>query len=206
MSLTRKFLAAMGIEPEKIDEIITAHTETVNALKEERDKYKTDAEKLPDVQKKLDEATVKVKEYEDSDEKDKWKVKYDALREEYDEYKAGIDEEKSKNQKANAYRKLLKDAGVSEKRIDAVMRVTDLKDMELDDSGALKNAENLTETIKSEWAEFITERQEKGADTTTPPGEAGKNGAGDRSTPSRAAQVAAKHYEMLYGKKAEENK
>ena len=36
MSLTRKFLAALGIEQDKIDEIIEAHTETVNALKEEK--------------------------------------------------------------------------------------------------------------------------------------------------------------------------
>lgn len=33
MALTRKFLAAMGIEADKIDSIIDAHTETVDALK-----------------------------------------------------------------------------------------------------------------------------------------------------------------------------
>ena len=40
MSLTRKMLKAMGIEDEKIDQIIEAHTETVDALKEQRDGYK----------------------------------------------------------------------------------------------------------------------------------------------------------------------
>ena len=35
MALTRKMLKAMGIEEEKIDEIIDAHTETVNALKDQ---------------------------------------------------------------------------------------------------------------------------------------------------------------------------
>lgn len=204
MSLTRKFLQAMGIESDKIDEIISAHTDTVNALKEERDKYKVDAEKLPGVQTKLDEAAAKVKEYEDSDEKDKWKVKYDALREEYDGYKAGIDEEKSKLKKTSAYRKLLKDAGVSEKRLDAVMRVTDLKDMELDDSGAFKDADKLTEAIKTEWADFITTKQDQGASTPNPP--AGAGDGGDNGAPSRAAKVAAKHYELLYGKKTEDTK
>jgi hypothetical protein len=53
MALTRKFLKAMGIEEEKIEQIIDAHTETVNALKEERDNFKADAEKLPNVQKQL---------------------------------------------------------------------------------------------------------------------------------------------------------
>ena len=37
MSLTRKFLSALGIEDDKVDEIISAHTDTVNALKEQRD-------------------------------------------------------------------------------------------------------------------------------------------------------------------------
>ena len=202
MPLTRKFLQALGIEPDRIDEIITAHTDTVNALKEERDKYKVDAEKLPDAQKKLDEASAKVKEYEESDEKDKWKVRYDAIKEEYDEYKAGVDEEKSKAKKADAYRKLLKDVGVSERRINAVMRVTDLKDVELDDSGALKDADKLTDAIKAEWADFIAAPKEQGAATHTPP--AGE-GSGEAGAKSRAAQVAARHYEMLYGK-AEDKK
>ena len=53
MALTRKFLTALGVDADKIDEIITAHTDTVEALKEERDKYKADAELLPNVQEEL---------------------------------------------------------------------------------------------------------------------------------------------------------
>ena len=53
MSLTRKMLKAMGIEEEKIDQIIEAHTESIDALKEQRDQYKVDAEKLPALQKKI---------------------------------------------------------------------------------------------------------------------------------------------------------
>lgn len=202
MALTRKFLQAMGIDADKIDEIIGAHTETVNALKEERDKYKTDAERLPDVQKDLARVDKQLKEYEDADAKDKWKVKYDALREEYDEYKSGVDAEKTTAKKTGAYRKLLKDAGVSEKRLDAVMRVTDLKDVELDEDGKLKDAKKLTDAIKTEWADFITTRQDQGADTKTPP-PGGDPGDGGR-TPSRAAKIAERHYELMYGKKTEE--
>ena len=53
MALTRKFLSALGIDADKVDEIINAHTETVDALKNERDKYKADAEKLPEVTREL---------------------------------------------------------------------------------------------------------------------------------------------------------
>ena len=51
MALTRKFLSALGIEADKIDEIINAHSETVDALKEERDNFKSNAEKYADIQK-----------------------------------------------------------------------------------------------------------------------------------------------------------
>ena len=49
MALTRKFLASKGIDADVIDEIITAHTETISGLKDELDKanaFKAKAEKL----------------------------------------------------------------------------------------------------------------------------------------------------------------
>ena len=202
MALTRKFLTAMGIDDEKIDEIIHAHRETVDALKEERDSYKDDAEKLPEIQKELDKAKQQIEEAEKSDEKDKWKVKYDAIKEEYDNYKSGVDAEKSKQKKSDAYRELLKEAGVPEKRIPTILRVTDLDKLEFDEKeGKIKDSDKEKENIKTEWADFIPKEQTHGADTQTPPAGQG----GETHTLSRAAQVAAKRYEMLYGvKKAEE--
>ena len=55
MALTRKMLSAMGIDDEKQDEIINAHIEVVNALKEERDNYKSDSKKAESLQKQLDD-------------------------------------------------------------------------------------------------------------------------------------------------------
>ena len=55
MAVTRKLLKALGIEDEKADQILEAHTETVNEIREERDRYKADAEQLPGVQKELAE-------------------------------------------------------------------------------------------------------------------------------------------------------
>ena len=88
MALTRKFLSALGIEDDKVDEIIGAHTETVNALKEQRDSYKADAEKLPTVQKELDD----MKAAAEKNGKDAYKVKYDALKEDFDKFKADLKE------------------------------------------------------------------------------------------------------------------
>ena len=56
MSLSRKFLAGMGIEDKQIESIIEAHSDTVTALKNERDGYKEKAELVPDLQRQLEEA------------------------------------------------------------------------------------------------------------------------------------------------------
>ena len=55
MALTRKSLKAMGLTDEQVDSIIEMHTETVDGLKADIAKYKGDAEKLPGVQRKLDD-------------------------------------------------------------------------------------------------------------------------------------------------------
>ena len=60
MSITRKFLKAMGITDEQVESIIDAHTETVDGLKSDATKYKADAEQLAIVQKQLDEANAKL--------------------------------------------------------------------------------------------------------------------------------------------------
>lgn len=169
MALTRKMLKAMGIEDEKIDQIIEAHTETVDALKEQRDQYKTDAEKLPEVQKQLDTANEQL----ESAGKDSWKVKYDALKEDFDAYKADQTAKETHGAKESAYRDLLKAAGIPEKRLAAVLKVSDVDTVELDKDGKIKDADKLTESIKSEWADFIPTTVEKGAPTPTPPSTTG---------------------------------
>ena len=165
MALTRRSLKAMGIEDEKIDEIIAAHAETVDALKEQRDNYKAQAEELEKVQQKLDEANETIK----ANGSDAWKVKYDAIKEEYDNYKSDISAKETTRAKQAAYREVLKAAGVSDKRIDSIIRVSDIDSVELDESGKIKEADKLTESIKNEWADFIVSTNTKGADTATPP-------------------------------------
>jgi hypothetical protein len=165
MSLTRKMLKAMGIEDEKIDQIIEAHTETVDALKEQRDQYKADADKLGDVQKKLDAANEQL----ENAGKDSWKVKYDALKEDYEKYKADQTAKETHGAKEKAYREILKAAGIPDKRIGAVLRVSDIDGLELDGDGKAKDVDKLTESIKTEWADFIPTTTTQGAQTATPP-------------------------------------
>ena len=191
MALTRKFLTALGIDSEKIDEIIEAHTDTVNALKEERDSYKADAEALPAVTKERDE----LKEAADKNKDNPYKAQYEDLKKEYEDYKADVDAKEKKAKQTAAYRKLLKDAGVSEKRIDAILKVSDVTSVEFDDKGEVKGSEDMLKSIKEEWADFIVTEEKKGAETKTPP----HNNGGDDGAKSRAAEVAARFYKNTYG-------
>ena len=165
MALTRKMLKAMGIEDEKIDQIIDAHTETVDGLKADIEKYRTDAEKLPGVQKELETAQAGL----EAGKKDSWKVKYAAIKEEFEGYKSEQTKKETRAAKESAYRNLLKATGINEKRIESVLKVSDVDSLELDDKGAIKDAAKLTDSIKTEWADFISTTMTKGAESHTPP-------------------------------------
>lgn len=167
MALSRKFLAAFGIEEDKVDEIIKAHSETVDALKEERDAYKEKAEKFDKAQSDLEE----IKKNLSKD--DAYKVKYEALKEDFDEYKKGIEAEKTKNSKTAAYKQLLKDIGISEKRIDAVARLVELDKIKLDKDGKIEDVDDLKKSLAEEWSDFIVKDGKEGAGTPTPPEKSG---------------------------------
>ena len=169
MALTRKFLTALGIEADKIDEIITAHSETVDALKEQRDQYKADAEKVGT----LTEECNKLKEQVKNDKTEVYKAELDKVKEDFKQYKADVEGKEVKANKAKAYKELLKEVGVSEKRFDAILKLTDLSKIEFDDENKVKDADKVKDSIKSEWSDFISTTNTKGADTKNPPSNTG---------------------------------
>lgn len=169
MALTRRALKAMGIDEEKIDEIIAMHTDTVDGLKADLAKYKADAEALPGVKAQLEKAQADL----EAGKKDSWKVKYDAVKEEYDGYKAEQAKKETHAAKEKAYRALLKAAGISEKRLDSVLRVSDVDSVEMDEKGEIKDADKLTQQVKTDWADFIQTTTTQGAQTATPPAVSG---------------------------------
>ena len=167
MGFSRKMLKAMNIEEEKIEQIIDAHSETVDALKADRDAYKEDAAKLAAVQKELDELKAKGD--------DGYKAKYEAEKAAHDALKADIAAKETKKAKTDAYRELLKGANIDEKRIATILRAEapTIDKIELDADGKIKNAEQYTESIKSDWADFIVTQSAKGTNTATPPANGG---------------------------------
>ena len=161
MAVTRSFLKGMGLTDEQVGAIIEEHTNTVNGLKEARDTYKADAEKLTAVQKQLDDLKA--------NSGDDWKEKYNTLKKTFDDFKTEAASQAKAEKVKAAYAQLLKDANVDSKRIDAILKITDMSGMSLDESGKLVDADKLSESIKSEWGAFIQTTGVKGSSVETPP-------------------------------------
>lgn len=169
MALTRKLLKGLGLTEEQMDTIIDAHTETVDGLKKERDGFKADAEKLADVQRALDDI-----------KKDGWKGKYETEKAAHDTLKKEIADKETRAAKIAAYRQLLTDENISEKRIDTVIKASAalIDSIELDKDGKAIKADELKQTIKTEWSDFVVTTKQEGAKVEHPP----KNTGGGKMT------------------------
>lgn len=161
MALTRKMLTAMGIEPDKIDQIIESHTETVEGLKKQAEDLREQAARVPALEKEI-EGIKAAQPTED------WKAKYDELKSEYDGYKGKVAAEQAEQEKARLYRSMLREAGVDERRIGSIMKVTDMSGINVKD-GAIADADVVKEAIAKEWGDFIAHTNTHGASVDTPP-------------------------------------
>lgn len=220
MALSRKFLSALGLEAEKIDQIIEAHSETVESLKEQRDGFKAEAEKLAGITNERDNLKEELKKaMSASDEKynalkaefdkaksdnealqaeyNKSKTDNESLKNEFEAYKADISAKEIRAKVESAYRDILREVGVSEKRINSIIRVTNFDDMKLDEKGGLDDASTLKESAKKDWADFIVTEHEKGVTVPTPPDPSNENKPSTK--PNRAAELAAEYHNTHYG-------
>ena len=159
MALTRKMLKAMGIEEEKFEQILDAHTETIDEIKAERDKYKEDAEKLPKALEELEKAKEAVKHSGDAAQ----------IQKAFDDYKAEVEAREALAAKKTALSKIAKDIGLSEAGISKALKYAEFDKLELDEKGDLKEAKTVMKGLKDEWSEYIQTQSKVGAETATPP-------------------------------------
>ena len=195
MALTRKLLSSMGIETDKIDQIIEAHTETVSGLKQQiadlgdeltkaKETGSAESGRLKDVQKELDDLKNQVAE----DAKAREGKDYDALKKEYEDYKAEVHEKEVKGAKEKAFRGLLSDMNVSEKGTSMILKYMGVSGIELDEEGKLKDATAIKKAVKEDWGDYIPTVEAKGADTKTPP----TDGKGSATTKTKEEIMAIK--------------
>lgn len=165
MALTNALLKSMGIEGDQRDQIMAEHQATLQSIKDERDQLRDTAAKVPALEKEI----ADLKEAQPTED---WQAKYDDEHEAFEAFKVKVDQERADKEKSDLYRALLLEQGVDSRRVDAIMRVTDLGGVSVKD-GQLENSEALAETIKSEWGEFVTKTITKGAGVEDPPGGGG---------------------------------
>ena len=177
--------ALIALHHSIVDEV----KDQLDAAKSEAEKYKAEADKLPDIQKELDA----IKGGED------YKAKYDKEHEDFEAYKKQIADGEELSKKKTAYRKLLADEHINEKRLDAVIRLTDFSNIKLDKDGNLQDTDKLKKSIGEEWGEYKVTTQKRGAEVATPP--QGDNGG---KTMSRAAELAAQYRAQKYGVRSEQ--
>ena len=142
MALTRKLLTGMGLTAEQVDTIIEAHTETVDALKTERDSFKEDAGKYAATSKELADLKAAAKDSGG----DAFKVKYEAIKTEFEDYKKAQTEKETRAAKEHAFREILKAANVSDKRVEAIVKVSGsvIDEIKLKADGKAENEETLS--------------------------------------------------------------
>lgn len=182
-----------NISAEKIDAVAKAINNAVGKEFVEKKRYNEKLTEIDALKGEKQNAEDKVTSAE------KWKTKYDALKEDFDAFKKDITAKETRATRTNAYKELLKEAGISEKRLDAIIRVTDMDALEMDKDGKFKDSEKLLENIKNEWADFIATQETHGASTATPPA---NNGGGKmtkadimkiKNTSERQKAIAENH-------------
>lgn len=143
--------------------LIALHLGVVDPLKDNLATYKATADKLPAVQKELDD----LKAANDGG----YKEKYEAEVKAHKEYKDQIEAEKAKGAKRTALDNFLKDK-VNIQRPEArtlILDAANYEEIKLDDKGAIADADALAKSYGEKYSSFVSRAGAKGADRTTPP-------------------------------------
>lgn len=152
--------------------LVALHLGVVDPLKDDLTKYKADAEKLPGVQKELDD----LKAQGDGG----YKAKYEAEHKAFWDYKANVDAEKTTAAKEKALETALKKVGIADKRLQSVVRLCKgdglLDKLQLDEKGTIKDSDKLETSLKESYSDYIVTTSTQGANTPNPP--AGNGGGG----------------------------
>ena len=174
-----------------IQTLVTAISNAIGNEYVAKERYKEKLNEIDDLTGKLQTAEDGVATAE------KWKVKYEAVKKDFSDFKAEQAKKDTRTAKETAYRALLKEAGVNEKRIEAVLRVSDVDGVERDDKAQIKGADKLSEAIKTEWADFIPITNIVGAPTATPPANTGGGSTMTAEQIDSIKDIEARHQAIL---------
>ncbi|MDE6763716.1 MAG: phage scaffolding protein [Oscillospiraceae bacterium] len=147
-----------GIPAEAIAKLTKAISTTVGNEFVEKTRYKAKLEEIETLK------TEKQTAEDSATTAESWKKKYETL-------EAETKAKETRSAKEKAYRSLLEAASVDGKHHNMLVKAAkeDIDGIELDKDGNIKNADKLTEKIKTDWSGFIVGVTEIGANTPNPP-------------------------------------
>ena len=162
MALTRKSLKAMGLTDEQVDSIIEMHSETVDGLKEQVKTYKAEAEKLPNVQKELDD----LKAAGDGGFKEKFEKEHS----DFENFKKTIQEKETKAAKESAAKAFFESKGITGNSLEIAMRGSSAEIAALDlDGEKIKDSSALDALVNGTFKALVSTTTTKGAKIPNPP-------------------------------------
>lgn len=178
MAFTRKTLKAMGYTDEQVDGLIELHTEVTDGLKAEINKYKADAEKLPTVQKELDDLKAKGD--------GGFKKKYDDEHAAFEKYKTEQSEKETAAAKEKAVRAYFEGKKITGKNLDLAIRAAkaEIDAAELD-GDKIKDTKTFDDLVAGDLSGLVTTTRIRGVHTQTPSG----NGGGATMTKADIAKI-----------------
>ena len=192
MALTRKLLKGMGLTDEQVDTIIEAHTDTVDGLKADVTRYKADAEKLPGVQKQLDDLKAAGDGgYKEKYEKEHsafeafktdlkaagdggYKEKYENEHSAFEAFKTDITAKESKAAKEKAVRAYFESKNITGANLDLAMRGCgeEMAALEMDGE-KIKDTKILDALVDGTYKGLVSTTQTHGANPANPPANTG---------------------------------
>lgn len=167
MALTRRLLKSLEIGEDKIEQIIEAHTETVNGLRDELATAKETAAQVESLQTELRQAKEDLQEAQKSD----WQEQYKSLKKDFEDYKAKITAKETYAAKEAAVKAYYQSKGITGKALDIAMRgsIKEIEATTLDADNQIADTKHLDELLAGDFSGLIGSTVTRGADVAHPP-------------------------------------
>lgn len=146
--------------------LVALHLGVVDPLKDDLLKYKADAEKLPGVQKQLDDLKAECD--------GGYKEKYEKERSDFETYKSTVTAKESKAAKEKAVRAYFESKNITGANLDLAMRGCgeEMAALELDGE-KIKDTKSLDALVDGTYKGLVSTTQTHGANPATPPANTG---------------------------------
>ena len=194
MALTKEFLKEIFVDREDADElmevIMEAHSDTVDYLNTEINKYRADVEETSRLIGEIERLKASGSSTDTVDENGvSWEERYKVVKSDYDNVKAETERRNAYAEKERAFRSMLLQVGVKHSLVDVIVRGSreTVESIKIE-SGRVSNAESIAAAIRHDFGDII-ENGSAAQDHKAPLTKAGIMSISDRSERLAAMQA-----------------